>query len=120
LSGESRQKCYQDFFGGGGLYLATYMLRILRLKPSDLVVQINAENVQSVRNLMDEVFGSENFVSQITFRKTNRALGSKLLGNVSDNLIWYGKNKNNLTFREILIEKDLLENISNFQWIGEF
>ena len=24
---------YQDFFGGGGLYLATHMLRTLHLKP---------------------------------------------------------------------------------------
>ena len=32
-------------------------------------VQIGDENVHLVRSLMDEVFGSENFVSQICFRE---------------------------------------------------
>jgi SAM-dependent methyltransferase len=36
----SNDDCYQDFFGGGGLYLATHMLRTLRLKPNDLVLDL--------------------------------------------------------------------------------
>ena len=36
----SRDDCYQDFFGGGGLYLAVQMLRTLRLKPDDLVLDL--------------------------------------------------------------------------------
>ena len=35
-------------------------------------VQIGDENVHLVRSLLDEVFGSENFISLITFRKTER------------------------------------------------
>lgn len=40
LEGYSRQACYQDFFGGGGLYLAVQMLRTLRLKPDDIVLDL--------------------------------------------------------------------------------
>jgi SAM-dependent methyltransferase len=32
--------CYRDFFGGGGLYLAVEMLRTLRLRPDDLVLDL--------------------------------------------------------------------------------
>src|SRR3954453_1139923 len=46
-------------------------------------VQIGDENVHLVRSLMDEVFGSENFVSQIVFRKTT-GKASALLDNTYD------------------------------------
>ena len=40
LAGYSRDECYQDFFGGGGLYLAVHMLRSLRLKRDDIVLDL--------------------------------------------------------------------------------
>jgi SAM-dependent methyltransferase len=40
LNEYSRDECYQDFFGGGGLYLAIKMLRTLRLHPGDLVLDL--------------------------------------------------------------------------------
>jgi SAM-dependent methyltransferase len=40
LEGYARDECYQDFFGGGGLYLAVQMLRTLRLKPDDVVLDL--------------------------------------------------------------------------------
>lgn len=40
LDGYSDDECYQDFFGGGGLYLATHMLRTLHLEPNDLVLDL--------------------------------------------------------------------------------
>jgi SAM-dependent methyltransferase len=36
----SRQECYQDFFGGGGLYLAARMARTMCLKADDLVLDL--------------------------------------------------------------------------------
>ncbi len=36
----SDDECYRDFFGGGGLYLAIEMLRTLRLRPGDLVLDL--------------------------------------------------------------------------------
>jgi adenine-specific DNA-methyltransferase len=43
-----------------------------------------------VRSIMDEVFGSENFFSIITFKKT-LPLGSSGLAGISDYIIWYAK-----------------------------
>ncbi|MGZ9234447.1 MAG: SAM-dependent methyltransferase [Anaerolineales bacterium] len=40
LNEYSRDVCYQDFFGGGGLYLATHMLRTLGLQPNDMVLDL--------------------------------------------------------------------------------
>lgn len=40
LDGYSRDECYQDFFGGGGLYLAANMVRNLRLKPDDILLDL--------------------------------------------------------------------------------
>ena len=71
-------------------------------------IQISDENVHLVRCIMDEVFGSENFVNQIFYKKTSSA-GSpnKLLApaSVGDYIIWYAKNKENLKFRSLFIPK---------------
>lgn len=40
LDGYSRDECYRDFFGGGGMYLAVEMLRTLRLKPDNVVLDL--------------------------------------------------------------------------------
>lgn len=40
LDGYSRDEMYEDFFGGGGLYLATHMVRTLRLQPEDIVLDL--------------------------------------------------------------------------------
>ena len=45
-------------------------MRDLLTESGSIFVQIGDENVHRVRAVMDEVFGSENFVSQIVFRKT--------------------------------------------------
>lgn len=52
-------------------------------------VQIGDENVHLVRLLMDEVFGSENFVSQITFATTSGFSQSSALGRAGDYVLWY-------------------------------
>ncbi len=40
LQAYSRDECYQDFFGGGGLYLAVRMLRTMRLQPKNNVLDL--------------------------------------------------------------------------------
>jgi len=56
-------------------------------------VQISDENVHLVRNLMDEVFGKENFISLVSFR-TKIPLNAINLPNIADYIVWYSKNKN--------------------------
>jgi adenine-specific DNA-methyltransferase len=56
-------------------------------------VQISDKNLHLVRNIMDEVFGPQNFVALIPFRKKTMPLGTVLLEQMSDFLLWYAKEK---------------------------
>ncbi|GAA2375028.1 DNA methyltransferase [Dactylosporangium salmoneum] len=67
-------------------------------------VQIGDENVHLVRSLMDEVFGSENFVSQIVFKKTAGATSS-YLGAVADIILWYATDLPRLKYRQPYAQK---------------
>jgi adenine-specific DNA-methyltransferase len=107
LSGEPEQiKAFRDTWELGiHSYLSYLRDRLLVAKellhPSgSCFVQISDENVHLVRCLMDEVFGSENFVSLITFQKTGGA-SSTLLPSTVDYLIWYAKDKEAIKFRPL-------------------
>ena len=63
-------------------------------------VQISDENVHHVREIMDEVFGAENFISQISFKKTVYQ-ETKYLANVFDLILWYGKKKEKTKVRKL-------------------
>ncbi|MDQ3180780.1 MAG: site-specific DNA-methyltransferase, partial [Acidobacteriota bacterium] len=69
-------------------------------------VQISDENVHLVRSVMDEVFGSENFVSEIIFRKTSN-LTADFIPTNSDYILWYSKNREQLKrkYKQLYIEK---------------
>jgi adenine-specific DNA-methyltransferase len=69
-------------------------------------VQISDENVHLVRNLMDEVFGSENF-SALVFLKKTGGLGSGKLKSVADYLIWYAKDMEQIKYRPLFKPKEL-------------
>ena len=82
--------------------------RELLTESGSVFVQIGDENVHLVRLLLDEVFGSENFVSMISTKKSG-GMSQDLLNNISDYLLWYSKDKAKLKFRGLLIEKSLSE-----------
>jgi adenine-specific DNA-methyltransferase len=69
-------------------------------------LQIGDENVHLVRLLMDEVFGAENFVAQITVRKTMSS-STEGIGRVCDYLIWYSKEKPSMKTRKLYIQQTL-------------
>jgi len=112
LSGEPEQiKAFRDTWELGIHSYLSY-LRDRLLVAKDLLsasgscfVQISDENVHLVRCLMDEVFGSENFVSLITFIKTTSASGEGLSA-VSDYLIWYAKDKGQMKRRDLFLRRD--------------
>ncbi len=78
--------------------------RDLLTESGSCFVQISDENVHLVRCLMDEVFGSGNFVSQITYSTTSN-LVSSTLNSACDYLLWYCKNKETIKYRNLFIEK---------------
>jgi adenine-specific DNA-methyltransferase len=59
-----------------------------------------------VRELLDEVFDSKNFISQITFSKTAGATGA-ILPNTSDFILWYAKNLPLVKYRRLHSAKAL-------------
>ena len=78
--------------------------RELLTESGSLFVQIGDENVHRVRALLDEVFGPENFVSQIVFAKTTGFSGSTL-SNVGDYLLWYAKDLKGVKYRSLSLAK---------------
>ena len=110
-------KAFRDTWELGIHSYLTYMRdRLLLAKEilhesGSMFVQISDENVHRVRNLMDEVFGEKNFVSQIIFTKTAGGLSSKRrLPTRIDYLIWYCKDFDSLKYHPLYSEhENLLE-----------
>lgn len=75
--------------------------RELLAETGSLFVQINEVNLHRVRTLLDEVFGSTNFVSQITYRTKNMTFGGKYLETVADHLVWYAKDKSRVKYHQL-------------------
>jgi adenine-specific DNA-methyltransferase len=79
-------------------------------------VQISHDNLHRARLLLDEVFGADNAVETIVFRKKTMPLGGRLLEGISDYLLWYAKRKEEVKyrplFRESVIEGDAHWNIA--------
>lgn len=69
-----------------------------------LFVQISDENLHRVKLLMDEIFGEDNYVCQLTFVKTSSSTQNYISGTV-DFLLFYAKNKSALKFRSLWLEK---------------
>ncbi len=81
------------------------LARDLLTDSGSIFVQISDENLHRIRAVMDEVFGAENFVSQITVKKT-AAQTDEFLASSCDYLIWFGRNASKLKFRRVLLDKD--------------
>lgn len=77
------------------------LARELLTESGSMFVQISDENVHHVREIMDEVFGVNNFCGLIPFRKRLMPLGAKLLEGMADYIIWYSHNKENIKFRHL-------------------
>lgn len=73
--------------------------RDLLTETGSVFVQMNSENAHLIRCLLDEVFGSENFVADIVFRKKSLPLGAKHLETMHDHLLFYAKNIQCVKFR---------------------
>ena len=105
-------KAFRDTWRDGIHSYLTYLRDRLTVA-SDLLtdsgsvfVQIGDENVHRVRALMDEVFGSGNFVVQIAVKKTAGVMESGTgPSSVIDYVIWYAKNIDNLKFRKVFEER---------------
>ncbi len=109
-------KAFRDTWRDGIHSYLTYLrdrltvARDLLTDSGSVFVQIGDENVHRVRALMDEVFGEENYVSILSLQKT-AARSSQFVQNVSDYVIWYAKDTNNVKFRRIFVERAIDEKL---------
>ena len=81
--------------------------RELLYERGSIFVQIGDENVHRVRALMDEVFGDDNFISQITYKVTSgfeRAIGPR---RIQAYIIWYAKDRGHCKFHRVFRGKHL-------------
>jgi adenine-specific DNA-methyltransferase len=103
-------KAFRDTWKDGIHSYLTYLRdrltagRDLLTESGSIFVQIGDENVHRVRALMDEVFGEENFISEIDFVTTG-GFRVNYLASVYDTIIWYSKNSNVTKFRRLYRDK---------------
>ena len=77
------------------------LARELLTESGSCFVQISDENLHHIREIMDEVFGTENFVSIISVRKTTSQGTAVLLGTTTDFLVWYARSRASTKYRQI-------------------
>ncbi len=80
------------------------LARELLSDSGSVFVQISDENVHHVREIMDEVFGCENFIASLIFQKTTSSTNN-LISGVCDYNLWYSKSKQKVKFYPLFKEK---------------
>jgi adenine-specific DNA-methyltransferase len=104
-------KAFRDTWRDGIHSYLTYLrdrltvARDLLADSGSIFVQIGDENVHRVRAVMDEVFGDENFVAQISFKKTG-AFETALLQRNFDHLVWFARNRSTVKYRRLFSSDD--------------
>lgn len=117
-------KAFRDTWEFGIHSYLTYLRDRLLLarelinESGSIFMQISDDNVHRIRLIMDEVFGAENFVSIIPFRKKTMPFGAKLLERMNDYLILYAKNieKFKTKFKPLFLDQSI-EGLPNWTWL---
>lgn len=85
------------------------LARDLLADSGSIFVQISDENLHHVRELMDEIFGSENFVAIVTVTKTTGAgspeIGTTTIASICDYIVWYSKKKIDMKYNQLFKAK---------------
>ena len=103
-------KAFRDTWRDGIHSYLTYLrdrltiARDLLTESGSIFVQIGDENVHRVRAVMDEVFGDDNFMSLISFKKTS-SLTSEFLASNFDYIVWFAKDRTVAKYRSVLVDK---------------
>jgi len=110
-------KAFRDTWKDGIHSYLTYLrdrlmvARELLNESGSIFVQIGDENTHRVRALLDEVFGAENAIVTIYFRKTTTQNGD-FLTDTNDYLVWYAKDKTKAKFRPLMHFRE------GFDWVN--
>lgn len=99
-------RAYRDTWNLGVHSYLTYLkqrltvARSLLSESGSIFVQIGDENIHRVRAVMEEVFGDNNFVSQILYRRGGFQT-SEILASTFDFILWFAKSKKNIKSRSL-------------------
>ncbi|HJT35101.1 MAG TPA: site-specific DNA-methyltransferase, partial [Pirellulales bacterium] len=88
------------------------LARELLADSGSIFVQIGEENLHRVRSLLDDIFGADNFLGQITFR-TTASLAGRYLSSNCDFLLWYGRDVQLTKFRKVYRTKGYEDDVGN-------
>jgi adenine-specific DNA-methyltransferase len=119
-------KAFRDTWRDGIHSYLTYLrdrltvARDLLNNSGSVFVQISDENVHRVRSLLDEVFGADNAMPQLVFRKTTGA-GSPSgyvdsVPQTFDYLLWYTKNRSSAKIRRLFFDRRVQDD-QNLRWL---
>jgi adenine-specific DNA-methyltransferase len=106
-------KAFRDTWRNGIHSYLTYLrdrLIVARdlLSPSgSIFVQISNENVHRVRSLMDEVFGDENMIATITYKKASPE--TRTIKNSFNYILWFAKNNESVKVRKLFRERSMAD-----------
>ncbi len=115
-------QAYRDTWELGVHSFLTYLrdrLLLARelLHPSgSIFVQMSDTNLHHVREVMDEVFGEECFVSQISFQTTS-GFQTRTLATLGDFLLWYARDPERLKVRKLFEEQPVVLGEGNARWV---
>lgn len=105
-------KAYRDTWELGIHSYLTYLrdrlliCRELLHESGSVFVQINDQNLHHVREVMDEIFGADNFCAVIPFSKTV-GQSTILLPSVMDFILWYARDRSKVKYRKLYTPKEL-------------
>lgn len=88
------------------------------LAPSgSIFVQIGDENLQHVREVMDELFGHDRYLNTIPFTKTS-GITTRFLASRVDFLLWYARDPGRAKYRDLFVEKSAEAGTAeNYGWL---
>ena len=124
LTREQEQiRAYRDTWTlGVHSYLAYLRDRLIAARDlltdsGSIFVQISDENIHRVRCIMDEVFGSKNFISQLVFTKTRSLVSSDFVTTICDFILWYAKDRDSAKekMRKVFLERQDNSLASHFE-----
>lgn len=99
-------------------YLRNRLLlaRELLADSGSVFVQISDENVHHVRELCDDIFRAENFVSEILFQTTG-GFETSTLSRVGDYIVWYCKNKKAIKYHTLYETQNIRAGSGVYRWL---
>lgn len=99
------------------------IMKDLLAESGSVFVQIGPDNVHRMAILLDEVFGHENKVTTIMFKKSGRT-ASSMISEGADFILWYAKNKKSAAKKyheiyELLTKHEMINYMSSYGMVEE-